>query len=250
MSNNKTWTTQALTDKGFARPSSTVILLREGSDEPELFMVRRHADASFGAAYAFPGGVMDASDSEGHEYCEGRTAAAANTALGLESGGLNYFVAAIRELFEETGVLLATHDVPDDELVSSQAHLNSGSLTWNEFINEHDLRLHCDQLRYFSHWITPDELPKRYTTRFFIAELPPGQLAHHDERELTDSKWITATNALRAGKNGLMTLHFPTRKTLESLAEHHSVAALLTWASECEARGVTPTQPAKPGELP
>jgi hypothetical protein len=55
---------------------------------------------------------------------------------------------------------------------------------------------------------------------------------------------------LRAGKNGLMTLHFPTRKTLESLAEHHSVAALLTWASECEARGVTPTQPAKPGELP
>ncbi|MCH7898100.1 MAG: NUDIX hydrolase, partial [Proteobacteria bacterium] len=86
-----------MTDKGFARPSSTVILLREGSDEPELFMVRRHADASFGAAYAFPGGVMDASDSEGHEYCEGRTAAAANTALGLESGGLNYLVGAIRE---------------------------------------------------------------------------------------------------------------------------------------------------------
>ena len=237
-------------DKSFARPSSTVILLREGSDEPELFMVQRHADASFGAAYAFPGGVMDASDSEGHEYCAGRTAADANTALALESGGLDYFVAAIRELFEETGVLLATHDVRDEELLLLQAQMNIGSLAWNEFVYRHDLRLHCDQLRYFSHWITPDALPMRYTTRFFIAELPTGQHAHHDERELTDSKWITATNALRAGKNGLMTLHFPTRKTLESLAEHHSVAALLTWASECEARGVTPTQPARPGELP
>ena len=148
------------------------------------------------------------------------------------------------------GVLLATHDVSDEELVSSQAQMNSGSLTWNEFVHGHNLRLHCDRLRYFSHWITPDALPKRYTTRFFIAELPTGQLAHHDEHELIDSKWITATNALRAGKNGLMTLHFPTRKTLESLAEHHSVAALLSWASECEACGVTPTQPANPGELP
>lgn len=249
MWNKETWTTLTLTDKSFARPSSTIILLREAPDDPELFMVRRHADASFGAAYAFPGGVMDASDSEGHGHCEGRTTAAANTVLGLESGGLDYFVAAIRELFEETGVLLATHDVADAVLASSQAQMNNGSLMWNEFVRKHDLRLHCDQLRYFSHWITPDALPKRYTTRFFMAELPPGQLAHHDECELTDSKWITATNALRAGKNGLMTLHFPTRKTLESLAEHHSVAALLIWASACEARGVIPTQPAKPGEL-
>jgi hypothetical protein len=89
-------------------------------------------------------------------------------------------------------------------------------------------------------------MAKRYTTRFFVAELPTGQAAHHDERELTDSKWITAVNALQAGESGLMTLHYPTRKTLERIAEHSSVADLLAWASDCEAKGVETTRPVIP----
>ena len=236
-----------LIENSIARPSSTVILLREAAVEPELFMVQRHADASFGAAYAFPGGVLDKADADGHEYCDGRTAVEANTTLGLDSGGLDFFVAAIRELFEETGVFLATPEIPVDERELSRNSLNCGSQTWNNFLRDNDVRLQCDQLHYFSHWITPEKMPKRYTTRFFVAELPAGQVARHDERELTNSKWITAANALQAGKNGLMTLHYPTRKTLESLAEHRSVAALLAWASDCEARGVETTRPVIPG---
>ena len=89
-------------------------------------------------------------------------------------------------------------------------------------------------------------MAKRYTTRFFVAELPAGQVAHHDERELTGSKWITAANALQAGESGLMTLYYPTRKTLERIAEHSSVADLLAWASDCEAKGVETTRPVIP----
>ena len=235
-----------LTEKPFARPSSTVILLRKAAAEPELFMVQRHVDSSFGAAYAFPGGVLDTSDADCHEHCVGRTAADANVALGLKRGGLDFFIAAIRELFEETGVLLATHEIPIDELELLRKSLNCESQTWNNFVYDYDLRLRCDQLRYFSHWITPEKMPKRYNTRFFVAELPAGQVAHHDERELTNSKWITAAHALQEGKNGLMTLHYPTRKTLESLADHRSVAALLDWAKNCEASGVKPTRPVLP----
>ncbi len=236
-----------LTEKPFARPSSTVILLREAAAEPELFMVQRHVDSSFGAAYAFPGGVLDTADADGHEHCAGRTAADANTALALKRGGLDFFIAAIRELFEETGVLLASHEIPIDELELLRKSLNCESQTWNNFVHDYNVRLQCDQLHYFSHWITPEKMPKRYNTRFFVAELPAGQVAHHDERELTNSKWITAAHALQAGESGLMTLHYPTRKTLESIAEHRSVAELLAWASACEARGVETTRPVIPG---
>jgi hypothetical protein len=89
-------------------------------------------------------------------------------------------------------------------------------------------------------------MAKRYSTRFFAAELPAGQTASHDERELTNSKWITATEALQAGENGRMTLYYPTRKTLENIAHHRSVAKLLAWASDCEARGVETTRPVIP----
>jgi 8-oxo-dGTP pyrophosphatase MutT (NUDIX family) len=236
----------SLTEKSFARPSSTVILLRDAMPGPELFMVQRHADSSFGAAYAFPGGVLDTSDADAHECCAGRVAADANTVLGLESGGLDFFVAAIRELFEETGVLLASHEIPTDELELLRKYLNCESQTWNNFVHDNNVSLQCDRLHYFSHWITPEQLAKRYSTRFFVAKLPAGQTASHDERELTNSKWITAANALQAGENGLMTLYYPTRKTLENIAQHHSVAELLAWASDCEARGVETTRPVIP----
>ena len=209
-------------------------------------MVQRHVDSSFGAAYAFPGGVLDASDADVDEYCVGRAAANSNRALGLEIGGLDFFVAAIRELFEETGVLLATHDIPIDKLELLRKSLNCESQTWNNFVHDYNVRLQCDRLHYFSHWITPEQLAKRYSTRFFVAELPAGQTARHDERELTNSKWITAAKALQAGKNGLMTLYYPTRKTLENIAQHPSVAELLAWASDCEASGVETTRPVLP----
>ena len=238
---------RTVTEIAVARPSATVILARESGAAPELFMVQRHARSSFGAAYVFPGGVLDHADRDVHDFCSGRRAVDADAVLSVATGGLDYFVGAIRELFEETGVLLATHTSTADELVIARDCLNSESLSWTEFVKNNHARMLCDKLHYFSHWITPDQLPKRYTTRFFVAELPAGQVAHHEEQELTDSTWITATDALAAGKAGSMKLHYPTRTTLESLAGHQSVGALVDWASERESAGVEATHPVLPG---
>lgn len=233
----------------FARPSSTVVLVREAADRPEVFMVQRHARSSFGAAYAFPGGVIDPEDADADAYCEGRDSANANAALDLSADGTAYFVGAIRELFEETGVLLAACEQPRDELEKLRASLNNEELTWLEFLRGTGASMLCDRLIYFSHWITPNELAKRYSTRFFAAVLPPGQVAEHDAGELTDSVWITADKALEAGKYGRMKLHYPTLKILESVAPHESTAAFIEWAGQCESAGVAAIHPQLPAGM-
>ncbi len=210
-------------------------------------MVQRHASSSFGAAYAFPGGVLDAADGDIEDFCSGRNAADAQQILKVRAGGLDFYVGAIRELFEETGVLLATNDSSAEALATMRDRLNHNQISWTEFVRETGVRLLCNELHYFSHWITPEQMKKRYTTRFFVAECPVGQAAHHDERELTNSKWITAAEALQAGKTGSMKLHYPTQKTLERLAAHNRVGEIVDWARECEKSGVESILPVMPG---
>ena len=177
--------------------------------------------------------VIDSPDAESStgsvfgDSWSGRSEADADQVLDVEAGGLDYYVAAIRELFEETGVLLANVKRPEDDLAEMRERLNCNSRTWTEFVRETGARMLCNELHYFSHWITPDQLPKRYSTRFFVAELPAGQVAYHDERELTNSMWITAADALRAGKDGTIDLYYPTRTTLQSIAMHENVAELV-----------------------
>ena len=235
-----------MSEHSVPRPSATVLLARESTAAPELFMVQRHARSAFGAAYAFPGGVLDDADADVHDRCAGRSAADANRILDVASGGLDFYVAAIRELFEETGILLAESARPVSDLAVARECLNNETQSWSEFVRGNDACMLCDQLHYFSHWITPEHLSKRYTTRFFVAVLPEGQIAHHDDRELTNSAWISATDALQAGKDGSMTLHYPTRKTLESIAGHQSLDELVGWARACESNGVETTRPHRP----
>ena len=104
-----------MADASVARPSSTVVLAREVAGEPEIFMVRRHENLSFGAAHAFPGGVVDPGDSNVHQFCVGLDAEDADSRLGVQGNGLDYYSAAIRELFEESGVLLADIAALDDK---------------------------------------------------------------------------------------------------------------------------------------
>lgn len=213
-------------------------------------MVKRPVKASFGAVYVFPGGVVDDNDKEVRGACSGMPEADADQLLALKDGGLDYFIAAIRELFEETGVLLADGDVVVDELESARAGLNSNSISWPNFVAGNALRLRCDQLHYFGHWITPDAYAKRYSTRFFVAEIPEGQVANHDEGELTASAWITARDALRPeGEEGLP-LHFPTVKNLEEIAKHDSMDSLIAWANRCAIQGVVAVSPLVPGGNP
>ena len=207
-------------------------------------MVQRHAKSSFGAAYAFPGGVIDDDDAAVHEFCSGLSTIQANKRLGVKNGGLDYFSAAIRELFEESGVLLANVSDLDEDLCAVRDSLNDGSERWSDFVTRSRLKLHCDQLHYFSHWVTPPSQPKRYSTRFFLVELPKGQVAEHCGGELTDSCWITAHDMLEAGRAGTVELHFPTIKTLESIARHKTLDALVEWARSSVEWGVTSMVPA------
>lgn len=230
-----------------ARPSSTVVLVRDLDGSPEICLVRRHEQATFGGAYVFPGGVVDASDHTLDRRFVDIGPGDADRILGVDGEGLGYYVAAVRELFEESGVLLAEHVVCDDDLAAARRALNSGTLDWNRFVAESGLRLNCSVLRYFSHWITPDVMPKRFTTRFFLTRMPDEQLACHDEGELTDAIWTTPANALRAAQAGELSLHFPTMKTIEQLAEFPDAGEVEAWARRCERAGVVAIHPVMPG---
>lgn len=232
-----------LADNDMIRPSSTVAVARDGTNDPEIFMVRRHAQSSFGSAYAFPGGVVDPADSEVHEYCADITSADANARLGVEENGLDYFSAAIRELFEETGILLADLSNLDEDIGAVRNALNEGSQEWADFVRRNQLSLHCGKLHYFSHWITPSVEPKRYTTRFFLTALPDGQTGEHCGGELTESCWATATEMLAAERRGDVKLIFPTIKSLESIARHRSLEELVEWARSCAEWGITTMLP-------
>ena len=229
-------------------PSATVALIREGVEAPELLLVLRHSNASFGDSYVFPGGLLETQDYDVWTRCDGLDAGAANARLDLDAGGLAYYSAAIRELFEEAGILLARDAEgrwPAAEAFAAERDaLNAGSLTWSDFLHEKDLRLVCDALIYFEYWVTPREIPKRFATRFFLATVPPGQTASHCGRELTDSRWLTAAAALSDARESRLQLPRPTQASLETLGDFGDVATMLDWAERRCRTGVPCKLPA------
>ncbi|MEJ2297797.1 MAG: NUDIX hydrolase [Woeseiaceae bacterium] len=232
-----------MSDPTHPLPSSTVVLVRPGTPEPEVFMVRRHARSAFGNAYAFPGGVLEEVDHAVHRFCRGIDGPTADRHLGVDGDGLSYYSAAIRELFEESGVLLATVDRLAEEPGPARDALNEGIDDWVSFVTRNRLELHCDMLHYFSHWITPPSQARRYSTRFFLAALPEEQQPRHCGLELIDSCWSTARTMLDAARDGTRRLHFPTVKTLETVARHRTFDGLMNWAAECVSWGVTSMVP-------
>ncbi|MEM8814885.1 MAG: NUDIX domain-containing protein [Pseudomonadota bacterium] len=225
---------------GDTRASATVVLLREGTRKPELLLVQRHAATAFGGTWAFPGGVLDPDDAQVASACAGVSAAAADALLNTDSA-LDYFSAAVRELFEETGVLLARSDAEPPR--TDREALNTGALRWRDFVTARSLRLDCAALHYFSYWVTPKNVGKRFRTRFFVAELPAGQCAAHCGRELTDSQWLTAEEALRRHCEDELAMILPTLKTLEWLQPFDSVAAAILEARQLAAEGVVEMLP-------
>jgi len=225
------------------RPAATLILVRDASAGMEVFMIRRTQSAVFmGGAHVFPGGGVDASDASAElaAHCEGMDDAAASRLLGVERGGLAYWIAALRECFEEAGLLLA-HDADGRyaDLNDARHHhvfaqwresIRSGKATLADLCREHDLRLAAERLAYYSHWITQPGRPRRYDTRFFVAEAPSAQTASHDNSETVDHVWIRPAEALERHRRGEMHLVFPTIKTLESIADFETAAALMAFA--------------------
>ena len=187
---------------------------------------------------------MEDSDKRVHVCCQGVSADDANRLLEVERDALDYYSGAIRELFEESGVLLADHNLTAADLVVARAALNAGSLDWDKFALDKALSLRCDRLQYFSFWITPVGSPKRYSTRFFLAAATRAQVASHDGGELIESCWMPAAEILQARKNKAMKVPYPTRKTLKRLAKFDEVSPMLEWARACGERGVICDQPA------
>ena len=216
------------------RDAATVMLVRDAPDL-RVFMLRRNFDSIWIAgASVFPGGAIDAADRDGswEARTRGVDDAQASAALGLDRGGLGFFVGAIRETFEEAGVLLAhaadgsAADGRVAHLIEARDALNAGTTDFATFVASHDLVLATDELHVFSHWVTPAGSPRRYDTRFFVAAAPPGTY-EHDNAELIESAWIRPADALAAADRGEMDLVFPTRKSLEVLAGFASAAAVL-----------------------
>jgi len=221
------------------RPAATLILVRDASDGMEVFMIRRTQSAVFmGGAHVFPGGGVDASDAsvEIAACCQGLDDAEASRLLDLDQGGLAYWNAALRECFEEAGLLLA-HDAagvyPDlsEEIFAQwRESVRAGKATLADLCREHQLRLAAGRMAYFSHWITQPGRPRRYDTRFFVAEAPLAQKASHDNSETVDHLWVRPAEALERHTRGEIQLVFPTIKTLESIAGFATAAALMAYA--------------------
>ncbi|MEZ5726610.1 MAG: NUDIX domain-containing protein [Burkholderiaceae bacterium] len=216
-------------------PAATIMLLRDGPDGLEVFMVVRHHQIDFASgALVFPGGKVDPQDRDP------RVQARLGTHASGDANETLFRVAAIREAFEESGTLLASHSdgrplsgaSGSVELARWRDGLNDQSLTLGEVLDEADLQLAPDTLVPFSHWVTPTFMPKRFDTRFYVARFPEAQEAGHDGRESVDSVWIRPSQVVADAQAGRRTVVFATLSNVVRLAQFGSVdEALKTCAA-------------------
>ncbi|MCB0976379.1 MAG: NUDIX domain-containing protein [Acidimicrobiales bacterium] len=228
------------------RDAATVVLARDGADGLEVFMLKRNMNSDFvGGAYVFPGGAVDPEDRDDdlEAVCEGRTDADASARLGVEEGGLAYWVAAIRESFEEAGVLLAYDrsgkivDLdgdgdgdPDGRWFEHRSAVDGGTRRLVEVCGAEGLRLAVDGMHYFAHWVTPAGAPRRYDTRFFVAAAPAGQTPLHDDHEVIANEWLRPADGLARALAGELTMLPPTIASLRAVQQFGTVAELLSAA--------------------
>jgi len=217
-----------------ARKAASLLLLRDGAEGLEVLMLRRAeraGDMRSGAA-VFPGGVLDPADRHAHPLCvaDGHAIsdAAASARLGLAEGGLDYWVAAVRETFEEVGLLLAVGDFDIAQLQPWREKLQAGQGSMAAFCAETGLQLDLRGMAYYSHWLTPPGHPKRFDTRFFAVLAPAGQQAVADEGEALELMWLTPRAALDP-QRGLKLLPV-TRRTLQDIGRHATAAEALAEA--------------------
>jgi 8-oxo-dGTP pyrophosphatase MutT (NUDIX family) len=217
------------------RPASTILLLRDSTvtrGEIEVFMMVRHYEIDFSSgALVFPGGSVDKGDQE----------IIANPALysggeGLDASALSFRIAAVRETFEESGILLARVSGSNSRVdarraseieAAHRAALCEGKTTFSKIVADNGLLLALDELMPYAHWITPEGMPKRFDTWFFLAAAPPEQVGAHDGRESTASIWLSPREALAGGESGRFKLPFPTTRNLIKLGKQSSVRAAL-----------------------
>jgi 8-oxo-dGTP pyrophosphatase MutT (NUDIX family) len=217
-------------------PSATVLMLRDAPGGLEVFLLERHGLSDvLGGAYVFPGGKVDPEDVE---WADRLDVAPDELHAGLAEPDLSpaeaaaIFVTAIREVFEETGLLFA--DIPPDDARRAWARLREGP-RFDELLGPMNLQLSAGALQPWSRWITPtlsSVTRKRFDTRFFVASVPPGQEPAHDTHEATESVWLAPREALRQYWDHGIELAPPQIMSLAHLARHRSVASVMQAARD------------------
>ena len=237
------------------RPAATVLIIDERPDL-QVLMLKRNARSIFvGDMWVFPGGAVDPEDAsaEADETVDGLTDDEASAALSLESGGIAFWVAALRETFEEAGILLARRlgdrdlidlSPPDVEHRFEQYRdgVNAGEVDFIETVRGEGLNLDGRGVHYVSRWVTPMGPPRRYDARFFLTAMPAGQIPLHDNDEAVHHEWLRPADAIDMNETGEMLMMTPTISMLHRLATFDSVEAamasaeLATTADEEEVR--------------
>jgi 8-oxo-dGTP pyrophosphatase MutT (NUDIX family) len=226
------------------RPAATVMLV---DDRPDLqvYMMERNANTVFaGGMWVFPGGSVDADDDPDlfQHISIHRSDAQASTLLDLPRGGLAYYIAAIREAFEEAGVLLALNrntreplDLKDKATAARfQSHrndINDSNRNFVEIIEEENLILDAGEMHYVARWITPVGPPRRFDARFFIARMPRRQVPIHDDYELVHSRWLSPAAILDSVESEDMVLMSPTLRMIKCLARFESADEVIAAAA-------------------
>jgi len=232
-----------------ARPAATIVVIREQNEMLEILMLRRSSDAvAATGAYVFPGGGVDDADAEVVARClvSGLDSIAAARRLDLEEGALEYYCAALRELFEEAGILVA-EDARGQSLSFSAAQLtawreelDARRVGWADLLEREGLRLALGGVHYLAHWVTPVTRARRFDTRFFVVVAPVGQIARADGAEVTAHVWTTASEALGRFESAQWAMLVPTVHTLRALAPLRTSEEVARHAATLR---VTRTQP-------
>ena len=237
------------------RPAATIVLLRDGVDGLEVLLMRRNRRAGFvPGAWVFPGGRVDGSDAgpDVVELLADLSPSEAERRLdlaGADPPAIAYYLAALREAFEETGILVGER--PDGSPPPTAAEspavdqvretLMADRISFAEALERLECRIDGDAIEYVAHWITPVPEPRRDDTRFFAAAVPAGAKAIIDPREMVDALWIAPGAALDRCDAGDLPMVFPTIKTIEELSDFPSVESALDVLGRREVRTILPT---------
>ncbi len=217
------------------RPAATLILARPAAESFEIMMLKRTTKAAFASGmYVFPGGRIDASDSDpalAPYITEPRDHQHAQIAA-LGEDWLGAYVAAIRETFEEAGILMAKDangswvTLPSKTIAETRQSLHQGELSMADLCRTYDARLAINELNFYNRWTTPPGRPRRFDTRFFVGQAPPMAEGVEDGEETTDAVWITPIKALEEHQAGRFDLMSVTVKQLSAITEYKNLVAL------------------------
>ncbi len=218
------------------RPAATLVLTKDTAEGLQVLLLQRTWEAVFlPGFYVFPGGGVDESEALGREHALGPEDAEISQIMSLDEGGTDYMLAAVRECFEEAGILLAqTADgknlAADHRVHEEREALFQGRIPFADLCRKHSLTIPLDRLAYLGHWTTPPGPPRRFDTRFFIAPAPERQTASHDGMETIDHVWLTPAEALDDHRAGRRLLGLPTLQTLRVLSDFNTTEAAMRYA--------------------